>query len=345
MTHRQRTAVGLALAVFVALAAAAAWYAIWPRYQRFRAERAVASGDFGRAEALLRQLTAEQPDDPSAQLLFAHVLRRLGRTADARTAIARAVRLGAAETEARRELALVEAGAHFRAVENALWAAHRERPDDPEVLQALAEGYLRGRRWARAEDAFTRWLEVEPERVETQMGRGRAREENRRFEKAADDYRAVLRRSPEHYGARLHLAQCLLANARIPEAEEELLRCHRLQPQRAEPLIGLAGCALERKDWDRADSYLVQALVREPDSVLALSQQADLCLVRGDYARAVPVLNRLARLNPRDAAVHLKLSQVLRHQGDAEGARIHAQRYRELAGTAEPGLPPSTAGK
>jgi len=135
---------------------------------------------------------------------------------------------------------------------------------------------------------------------------------------------------PNHFRARLLLAHSLLSDARMADAEAELLICQGLRPDRVEPLVGLATCAVERGDREQARARLERALALDPSSTLALQEQGNLYLRDQRYDLAGPVFQRVVRLDPRDKQAHLKLAQVLRQQGDPEGARKHEEAYREL---------------
>lgn len=334
MTQRHKYLVFAAAVVLVPAAVLAGWLDLAPRYERRRqlerAEQAVAANNLARAEELLRGLTREAPDALRPQLLYAQVLRRLGRVGDAEAALQRAKALGLPDADARRESGLLLAAKGLPEAEEPLQQVLRERPDDAEVLRALARGYAMQRRWREADAAYTRCLEVHPNQTAVLFERGRSRLEAREFAKAAADFREVVRQSPEHFQARLYLAHCLLSDARMAEAEPELLVCRQLRPEAVEPLVGLASCAVERGDLNQAQSLLHKALVLDPTSTLVLNEQGELYLLRQRYDLAAVVFQEVVQRDPRDKRGHLRLAQVLRHNGDLERAREHARRFEEL---------------
>jgi Flp pilus assembly protein TadD len=334
MTRRVRHSL-LAVAVLAVPAAVCGWW--WhhgPSYTRARelakAEQALQDNNLAGAEKLLRQLSKEEPNEARVQFLYAQVLRRLGRRQEADVVLLRAVQLGLPESEGRRENALLEADEDFAVAEPVLRRILEERPDDLDVLQALAQGYAASRRWTDAERVYTTWLAQQPDRPDLLFERGRVRLEAGRFAEAAADFREVLRGSSAHYRARLLLAHCLLSEARMPEAEAALRTCHRLRPERPEPLVGLANCAQERGDLNEAQKRLKQALALDPSSIVALHAQGNLYLRSRRYDLAVPVFERIVRLNPRDKQAHLKLAQALSQTGDLERGRKHERLYQEL---------------
>jgi predicted Zn-dependent protease len=323
----------LAMLLLPALAAAGWWY-YWPTYQRQRlqttAEQALAANDLGRAEEALKQLLADNPDQLRPQFLYAQVLRRLGRTHDAWEPLHRAIQLGLPEADGLREYALLEARDDPQLAENALRRVLNEHPDDQEVLQTLAENYVRRGRWLDAERIYTLWLELQPGREDLLFERGRTRIESGHLDLAASDFRAILVTSPQHFRARLLLCQCLLHDARIDEAEAELQVCRKLRPGQAEPLVGLASCALERDELDPALVLIKEALALDPSSLIALHVEGQLYLRRQRYDLAIPVYEKIVRLVPSDKLGHLYLAQALSQGGDPERARKHEERFQQL---------------
>jgi tetratricopeptide (TPR) repeat protein len=326
--HRFGLLAGAAL-LLVAVVALAGWQ-YWPAYQLWVARRALAANNLLKAEELLAKLTREDPRHETL-FLYAHVLRRLKRNHEALAALDRAVERGLPKTaETRREYGLIASRTDFPSAEKVLRQVLEEQPDDTEALQALAEGYAAGHHWSGAEWAYTRWLALEPERIDLLVERARVRKEAEQFEEAAADLREVLQRAPEHFQARLLLAHCLLSNAAIAEAEPQLLVCQQLRPDRPEPLVGLAICATENGDLDRAHKFLSQARALDPTSMLVLHEQGDLYLLRQRHEQAALLFEQAVTLDPKDKQAHLKLAQALRLSGNVERARQHERRYEEL---------------
>jgi tetratricopeptide (TPR) repeat protein len=335
MTLRRLYHVLLAVAVVAVPAGVAAWW--WqygPVYQRARtlaaAERAAAEDNLPRAEELLRALVVEDANQPHVQIRYAGVLRRLGRREEAWVALQRALQAGLPGDEGRREYALLEVQEDFGRAEPNLRRLLQDRPDDLEVLQALARGYALAGRWLDAERMYTHWLQQEPGRAEALLERGQVFLQEGRTDRAASDFRDILAQTPKHYQARLLLAHCLLSEARPREAESELQACRKLRPTRPEPLVGLARCALERGDLDAAEALVKEALAFDPGEPLALHLCGDLYLRRQRYDLAVPVFEEILRRNRNDKQAHLKLAQALSRTGDRDGARQHEERFREL---------------
>ncbi len=325
---RRRLALALAVAAALAGLGRLAWPTARREYLLRLAERAVADGRLADAEARLRPLILERPEETRPRLLRVEVARRLGRIVEAEQALHRAVELGLPVELGRREFALIFAGQDFPKAEGSLRRVLKEHPADREVHQALAAGLARAGRWKEAVAAYSAWLDRDPDRDEAQLGRARAHWEDGRWDRAEADFRAILARDPSHFRARISRADCLLNDAKLAEAEPDLASCRRLAPDRPEPLVGLSACASERGDFDEAETLLNQALDLAPRFAPALAAQGKLQAARGRDDLAIATLERLALLEPADESNHRLLAQLYRRAGDLDRARDHEARIR-----------------
>lgn len=334
---RPMAAIVLAVGV-VALAGAGAWGLARSDFWRSpldRAERAMAAGDLRGAGLILDRLVRDEPRRADVRLAYARFLRRSGLAREADVALARAQDLGAPEAGLAREFGLLVAGPDFRAAEPFLAKALAARPEDGEVLGALADGYSRQGRWPDAADLYARLLTIEPGRPDAAMGRARALVQAGRGADAAAELRALLADRPDDYEARLLLASTLLNDADLAAAEPELERARRLRPDRPEPLAGLASCAVAREDWGRARDLLDRAIALDPASLLALVGRAELGLARGDRDAARADFERVVALDPAHKAAHLHLAQLYHRLGDRDRAREHEQAFHRLQAAQE----------
>lgn len=313
------------------------WFYVWPEYLLKQAERAVANNDLVRAEAVLQRLNRHDPENGRARFLLAQVLRRRQRPDKAYEALKQARRLGYAEIECQRELALNEAALEFRPqAADALIKLLNDKPDDEEILQALADGYIKLQNWTAADRYLTRLLEQHPESVEPWVQRGQVRyaakaiERDQNNDVAAADFREVIRRVPDHFKAHMGLAECLLNDAQLASAKRELLICRQLNPAHTEPLIGLAICAMEEQHLEQAQALLDQAMNLQPNSLMALSMQGDLCLRRKEYTDAIRFYQKVLSVDPSNKAIHLKLAQAYRHSGRLEDAKNEEALFQQL---------------
>jgi tetratricopeptide (TPR) repeat protein len=336
MTPTKKYLLLAALIVLIPSGAAVGWWCYWPRYQLSQAEQAVAAGDWERAVELLKHLTRTNPPPLRAQLLYAQALRHTGRPAEAQAALHKAMKLGLSESEGRREFALAETLKDFSP--NAEWnllEVLKERPDDVEILQALAAGYTKSQRWDDADTYYTRCVQLRPGDLDVLYARALSRLAalgyyKGRAQSAAADFRAVLQQLPDHFDARLYLAHCLLTDADIPAAQRELTICAQRQPTRLEPLVGLAACAVEERRYSDTQRFLERALEIDKDSTYVLAMFGDLHLRQLQFDQAIPIYEKVLRLDARHRGARIKLAQCLRARGEAAKADEQERVLREL---------------
>ena len=328
--HRR---LSLALAFVLTLGLGLAAWLAWPRAGREirlrLAGRDVALGRLDEAEARLRRLILERPEETRPRLLWVEVARRLGRITDAEEALQRTVELGLPVELGRREFALIYAGQDFPKAEGSLRKVLKDRPADTDVLRALAEGYARAGRWKEAEAACTAWLAQATGSIDALLVRARTRWELGSWDKAEVDFRSILDRDPSSYPAHILRADCLLNDGKVAAAEPDLVTARALKPDRPEPLVGLAACASERGDFDEAEKLLDHALSLAPNFAPALSARGKIFIARGQGEKAIPLLERLAALDPRDKPNLRTLARLRRRAGDEPGARELERRAGE----------------
>jgi predicted Zn-dependent protease len=334
MPRRVYNLILLATVVIVPTLAGVGWWHYWPTFHRrqslVQAQRAVEADNLVKAEELLHSLLDDEPKDLRSRFLYAQVLRKKGRITEAWNALHQALQLGLPESEGLREYALLESVQDFPLAINALERVLEEHPEDAEVHKALAEGYAKNKRWVEAERAYSRWLAVQPARADLHLERGKVLLEAGRADQAADEFQVVLRNAPQDFQARLLLAQCFMNDFKMEEAESELQECRRLRPSASEPLVGLASCAAERGDGVHAQALAKEALALDPQSPLALHFQGSLFLTNHKLDLAIGIYEKIVRLYPRDKLGHLSLARAYSQLGNAELAKQHEERFRQL---------------
>lgn len=329
---RRRYSILAAVVGLAVLGGVAGWY--WktrPARQVAAVRSALASGEYGRAEALLAPLLKEREEESQIHLLHAQALRHQKRYGEAGIALERAMKRGLDRDVGARELALQLAPQDWPPeAEGVLKQVVKDRPDDVELLAALAAGYARRGRWKEAFPLCTALVKLEPDEPEHLALRGQVNMNEMHFTEAIDDFRRVLASRPEHFLARLYLANSLLSDARLAEAEVELRACQKLRPDRVEPLVGLVNCAVERGDVEAAESYLSQAVALDRASPMVLHEVVNMHLRRERFDLAQEVLEAMLKTAPDDKQIHLKLAQIFRRTGNNARASQHRRRYQEL---------------
>ncbi len=106
--------------------------------------------------------------------------------------------------------------------------------------------------------------------------------------------------------------------------------------------------------FEEARKAYIEALAQDPNRIDALRGLAKLCRDTNDAPAAIPFLQRIVKLTPRDSAVHRDLALALERVGRLDEAMASAQIAQSLKTEPDPELenlvnrlvmrPPATAG-
>ncbi len=113
------------------------------------------SGRMAEAEPLLRQLSAQRPDDAGLHLQLGRVLAAKGNKDDAITEIQTALKASPGDTEAQRDLAdlLVQSG-KFDDAAKIYHDLAAKQPNDPELHKSLGEMLMKQKHFPEAQEEF-----------------------------------------------------------------------------------------------------------------------------------------------------------------------------------------------
>jgi tetratricopeptide (TPR) repeat protein len=247
-----------------------------PGVAEWRAQLAFALADAGaaaepdgearlaRAEAIARELLAEQPQLPAVHVNLGTVLERRGRRGEAEQAYRRALELNPGYELARLNLAaiLADRGALDEAIA-LLEGALAIDPQSVEVLARLGVLHERRGRLDEAAAAYRRALAIDPDVARVRNALGYVLERQGDVEGALREYRRALASDPAYTTARLNLADLLLKQGRARAAAAELEEALVHDPASVPALVGLA--------WLRASA---ESPLADPPRAVALAERA-----------------------------------------------------------------------
>jgi len=284
--------------------------------------RALSGGEFDTelydtlADVLVR---ASRPDE-AADLIQAQIYIAAEQQRPPEEVIPRLLRLAQI-----RDKELEDAGAARQALEQAL----AMDPRQAEVLQALAQHFLRQEAWSSYVDVLERLIELRPDSPEafpSLMAAGRIMEDHEQdLDRAAQIYRRALDLDPNHLPAIDALLSLDLEDA---EGKEDLLRRKDKlvedPREKAEVLVGLARLMEDRGGSPAEVSGLLhQALELSEDLVPALDALSSLMISQGnpDSARVLleDALTRLDR-TPETGQLAYRLGLIHQEQGQQQEA-------------------------
>jgi predicted Zn-dependent protease len=319
----------LAVLALAGVAAGGAW--LWARHHWQAAREALRHHRLAEADTHLDRCRMVWRRDPEVLFLAARVARRRDDLDRARQL------LDACETQPgitpalalERTLLQVQQG-QLRNYEADLHSAVKQgNPDAPDILEALAKGYMNAHSPDQTIDALDFLLEQEPDHVPALVLRGRFWENQRRDDEAERDYRRAVELAPDWPAARLYLADCLarLGEVRQAVAHYEYLRAR--PPVAPGVVLGLARCRHDLHELDEAERLLQGLLAERPDGAAAVAEWGRVLVRRGRAAEAEPRLRDAAARAPHDHDVRLVLTLCLEVQGKSEEAaqsraRLHA---------------------
>jgi tetratricopeptide (TPR) repeat protein len=122
------------------------------------------SGRMAEAEPLLRQLSAERPDDAGLHLQLGRVLAAQGKKDEAITEIQSALKLSPSDSETQRDLAdMLKESGKLPDAEKTYRDLVKSSPNDAELHHSLGEILLKQRNFSEAEQEFRTAVRLKPD--------------------------------------------------------------------------------------------------------------------------------------------------------------------------------------
>lgn len=293
-----------------------------------RAEIALARGEVGVAERLLREILVEEASNAEAQYLLGAVCEQSDRLSEATAAYRRASALDA--TKGEYALAAAECLLSMGEGEAAsAWLRERgvENPGlSSEAAYQLLTGEAYGamERWEEAASAYQRAIQGGAEDSQT-LSRSMDAQMARGDYGGALEVIEVLEARLEDPPAWLTMARarCFLETGRAGRARRVLAVLVRdLDDARAWLMLGEASA--KSGDIGGAMGNVKRAIRIDPDSATAHQVLAGLALRAGDAALAIRAAERARQLDPSDALNLTILGEAWERRGDMKRAvRLH----------------------
>ncbi len=330
---------------------------------RNEAMELIRSGEYARAEPVVRRLVSEEPGDALLATSYGEILRQVGRREEALEWMRRTVdggrgtgldwlelaeleqELGVGDWRARLEAAkalapkdpmpwvregdfLVEAGEHGAARK----AYERAFSLDPACAEAwVGLGHLEHQigQDAAAEVALQRGLEADPLLTDGWFDLGVVCEAQGRGAEARGHYERVLQLDADHVRSLVNLGGLLRGSGDRPGAEHLYRRAHRLDPDDPRVAYNLALMLLEDQKAPEAEAILLDALAADPTVPQLRRLRAFALEAQGRLAEAGALALELRQGDPRDPWLAVFALEGLLAQGrqaQAEALLAEARR-------------------
>lgn len=256
------------------------------------------SGRLAETAAAARKMTRDFPRQPFGWKVLGTALMHIGNSAEAETALRKAIELSPGDAETHCNLGFVlYSQRRFTEAETCYGSATRLRPDFAEAFYNLGNLLKETRRLQEAAAAYGRAIDLKPAFIEALIALGQTLQDLGRLTEAENCYDTVLKAHSDSVPALFSLAVLYRGTQRLAEAEAMLRRVTALKP-----------------DWAEAHNHLGLVLIavrRIPEAEIA-------------YREAI-------RTNPQLAPAHFNLGNLLNDEnGQPEAAERAYRRAIEL---------------
>jgi tetratricopeptide (TPR) repeat protein len=287
----------------------------WPP-ELTQAEAAIEKKDYATAEALLKKVVADAPNNYQAWFDLGFVENALGNTQESIAAYRKSVSAKPDVFESNLNLGLMLAKTGQPDAEQFLRAATTLTPtgnrEQGQARAWLSLGHILDRsNPEEATQAYLRAAALTPKDPEPHLSAGLLLEKQNRFADAEQQYRQVLTIDPQSSDALTGLANLYLRGNRLVDAEQVLSQLATLRPQDPTVHLELGRVLAASGNNDQAIRELETAAQLAPADPVAERQLADLYSASQRYDQAEATYRSLLAENPRNAEAHHGLGVVL----------------------------------
>jgi protein O-GlcNAc transferase len=281
------------------------------------------------AEALYRQVLAQQPDHAEAIYLLGMVVAQSGRSDEAIGLIRRSIELNPNSVGAHYNLGIIFQG--LGRPDDAIHAyqqAIRLKPDYVEALNNLGNALVAGGRLGEAIESYRHVVRLKPDWAEVHSNLGLALTEANEFEAAIASHRRAVSLKPERAESRSNLGAALAKSGQIAEAIAVFRQAIVLKPDLAEAHTNLASALFESGHPDAAIAAGRQAVRFKPNYAMAHDSLGNALKETGQLDEAIACFRMAVRLNLGDRRAHSNLIFTLHFHPDHEGRMIQDEARR-----------------
>lgn len=203
--------------------------------------------------------------------------------------------------------------------------ALKVRPEFPEAEFQRANALVSLKRFADAESAFKRAIELRPNWSPPFTNLGVLLIRLDRDDEAANLLRQALKLDAQNEGAMRVLAEVRL---RAGDAKEALELSRKVTNRDSSAAAWIVKAMAERKLGLKTESLasIDHVLQSEPNNIVALIERADISIEAGNYSEAINNLRLAEQSAPGDKAIASRLASALEHVGRVEEAHKVAAR-------------------
>jgi tetratricopeptide (TPR) repeat protein len=335
-----RTSATAACVLVLSMAGTAAAQSNDAYFEFLMARRLESLGDQAGALAALERAAAADPSSAEVRAEIASFQLRRNRRTDAENAAVLALKLDDANLEAHRVLGLIYASnvdaMNAKTPEAQIAASaqqaitHLERAaaetsagTDIQIHYSLGRLYLRIGDAAKAVDAFTRVVNQNPGSAQGRLSLAQAFAASGDLKNAIDALEFIVNDEPRVAGV---LAQYQEQAGLLKEATQSYTVALANDPSNRGLKFRRVAAAFNDRNYAEAAAFATEAQSQHPDDLRFPRLRARAIFEAGDPARAVTILEPVAKANPRDTATQLGLADLYNDAGrDADAERTLRQ--------------------
>jgi len=270
------------------------------------------AGRFPQAEALYRQILAQQPDHPEALHLLGVLAGQVDHMEDAIGLIRRAIALNPTSPVYHTNLAafLLRQG-KLEESAAAYDEALRLNPNSPEAHASRGNVLLAQRRPDDAIAAYRQALQLKPDYAEAYNNLGNALREKGARAEALAAYQQALRLTPGLAATHSNIGATLRDSGRPEEAVAAYQQAIRLAPQLSEAHFGLANTLCDLARHEDAVAAFRQAIQLAPRDIKIPNNMGTALQDLGRLDEALAAFRETTRLDPAYAQGYFNTANVL----------------------------------
>jgi len=288
-------------------------------------------GDYQHAADYYRQALEQKPKDAKTYYNLALALDHLGKIAEEREALGKAIELDSTLARAHNQLGFLDmqAGQESEA-EKELKAAITLDPGYAEAENNLGVLYGQQGKNKKAEELFRQAAENNPQYAQAFINLGLILAGESRFGEAEEAIRSALKLSPDNSQALTALGMVLGRTQKTEDAIGCFKKVIELDPKSSGAHLNLGIVYADAYNPENALAEFSEALKLDSDSERAHYNKGRLLLDLRRYAEAKPELETAVRLDSQDAEAWYLLGLIEKAVGNAKAAIPVLQKSAEL---------------
>jgi protein O-GlcNAc transferase len=290
------------------------------------------AGKLADAEAIYRQILAQQPKHPDALHLLGVIAHQVGKNQIAVDLINRAITLNSTASIYHNNLgmALNELGQFDQAM-TSYRTAIRLNPDYVEAYNNLGNTLSKKGHREEAIAAYREALRIKPDYAEPYNNMGNVLKDQHQLEEAVAAYRTAVRLQPNYAEAHNNLGNSLRDRGQLDEAIKEIRNAIQIKPDLVEAYNNLGNVLKDQGKVDEAIAAFQTALQIKPDSAPIYNNLGATLMIKDRFEESIAALFKAVELKPDYSEGYINLGLALRERGrfkEAVAAFQTALRYK-----------------